>query len=605
MHGELPIEFGTQEAAQVWRQRLESSSRRLASLQRIDRRLVRLRTALFLIVIVLGIWFVGEKSSGSVPFAAAGMLLVVAIVAHRPVLRRLGHAVRVRQWYSTCLQRLTSHWKDLPLDGQQFSCPKHAWSQDLDLFGKGSLFQKLNQCRTRPAQRLLAGWMTDVPAAEDIRRRQSQAESLRDELDLRERLAVIDDAHDWEATESTLNEWAAKPAAPVPYWITTLSSVFGTAGIVILVLVASGLLPVSLLLLILLLQIPLMLLVRRQIHSVVVAVDRVNDVFRQLSRVVAELESHSFSSPLVEEIQQQLTADHRSASEQIRVLSRRISWLNNSIRNQFLVPFAWFCGLVVLLTHRIETWRQAYGPSLPRWIAATAELEVLLSIGAWNFDHANGTLPEISDGEPVLRATMLGHPLLPIQVCVRNDVELTREQPLMIISGSNMSGKSTLLRSIGTNLVLAWCGARVNAEKFLTTPFQLGTVMRVSDSLLEGRSLFFSVVQRLRQIVDLASGRWPLLFLLDEILHGTNSTDRRRGAEAVIRKLLEHQTLGLVTTHDLALTKIVDILDGRAVNFHFEDQISDGRMTFDYRLREGVVERNNAIELMRMMGLDV
>jgi DNA mismatch repair ATPase MutS len=168
-----------------------------------------------------------------------------------------------------------------------------------------------------------------------------------------------------------------------------------------------------------------------------------------------------------------------------------------------------------------------------------------------------------------------------------------------------MSGKSTLLRSIGSNAVLAFCGGRVNAASLTLYPFQLGTAMRVSDSLQEGKSLFFSVVQRLKAVVDLTAGSRTVLFLLDEILHGTNSHDRRRGAEAVIRTLVDRGGLGIVTTHDLALTRIVDSMDGKAVNMHFEDQVVDGRMMFDYQLRNGVVERSNAIELMRMMGLDV
>ncbi len=168
-----------------------------------------------------------------------------------------------------------------------------------------------------------------------------------------------------------------------------------------------------------------------------------------------------------------------------------------------------------------------------------------------------------------------------------------------------MSGKSTLLRSVGTNLVLTFCGARVNAAFLRTFPFQIGTAMRVSDSLQEGRSLFFTVVQRLKSVVDLTKQDLPVLFLLDEILSGTNSHDRRRGAEAVIRSLVHNGALGMVTTHDLALTQIVETMDGKAINMHFEDQVTDGQMTFDYQLREGVVQRSNAIELMRMMGLDV
>ncbi len=604
MHAELPIEFGTQEAAETYRQRLESATRLMLSLQRQDRRFVRTRTLLFLILIVLGAWLAGDKSA-TIPFTATAGILLITVIAHRPTLGRLRSTTRIQQWYSSCRQRLTKHWRELPETGEKFASAEHPWSGDLDLFGTGSLFQKLCQCRALPAQRLLARWMTEVPDADVIRSRQQMAESLRDEIDLRERLASIEDSSDWDATAATLNRWATESARPVPPWIVFLSAVFGIAGVVLLCMVAFGMLPVSVLVVVLLVQMPLMGMARAQIKGVVAAVDSVNQALRQLSRILTELESHTFTDPRVIELQQALTAGGLRASVQIRSLSNRISWLNNSLRNQFLIPFAWLCGLVVLLTDRIERWRVKFGSQIPGWIEASAELEALLTVGAWSFDNGDATLPEITDGSPQFSADSLGHPLLSNQECVRNHVELTEKRSLMLISGSNMSGKSTLLRSIGSNLVLTWCGARVNAVRMSTTPFQMGTVMRVSDSLMEGRSLFFSVVRRLRQVVDLTNGDRPVLFLLDEILNGTNSHDRRRGAEAVIRSLLNRGALGLVTTHDLELTRIVESLDGRAANFHFEDQITDGAMTFDYRLRDGVVERSNAIDLMRMMGLDV
>lgn len=604
MPGELPTEFGTQEAAETYRQRLESATRELLSLQRLDRRFVRARTIIFLVVIVLGAWLAGDKQA-AVPFSVAAAILVLTMISHRPTMKRLRTTGRVQKWYSSCLQRLTRHWRDLPLDGNEFISDEHPWSGDLDLFGQGSLFQKLCQCRALPSQRLLANWMTTVPAADQVRDRQQMAESLRNELNLRERLATIEDAQNWEATESTLNRWATESAEPIPAWIVVMSAMFGIVGATMLVLVAAGTLPLAALVLVLLVQGPLMLLAQAQIKAVVSAVDSVDQALRQLSSILTELESHRFADPRVTELQQKLMARDTRASASIRALSHRIAWLNNSLRNQFLIPFAWLFGLAVLLTDRIERWRVKYGAHIPDWIDASAQIEVLLTVGAWSFDNGNASLPELVDGQPRLVAKALGHPLLSNQECVPNDVELSADRPLMLISGSNMSGKSTLLRSIGTNLVLTGCGARVNAGSLTTTPFQMGTVMTVSDSLMEGRSLFFSVVRRLRQVVDLTDGDVPVLFLLDEILNGTNSNDRRRGAEAVIRSLIDRGAMGLVTTHDLELTRIVQTLDGRAANYHFEDQITDGTMTFDYELRDGVVERSNAIELMRMMGLDV
>ena len=207
---------------------------------------------------------------------------------------------------------------------------------------------------------------------------------------------------------------------------------------------------------------------------------------------------------------------------------------------------------------------------------------------------------------PVLVAEMLAHPLIAEGVAVANDVRLGGEAPhVLLVSGSNMSGKSTLLRAIGTNVALALAGAPVRARSLTLSPMAIGATLRVEDSLQAGISRFYAEILRIRAIVEAASGPRPLLFLLDEILHGTNSHDRRIGAGAIVQSLVEAGAIGLVTTHDLALTELVSALGGRAANVHFEDRIEDGKMVFDYRMRSGIVEHSNALALMRAVGLKV
>ena len=202
-------------------------------------------------------------------------------------------------------------------------------------------------------------------------------------------------------------------------------------------------------------------------------------------------------------------------------------------------------------------------------------------------------------------AAQLGHPLIAEARCIRNDVMLSPQQSLLIVSGSNMSGKSTLMRTVGVNVVLALAGAPVRAERLRLARLNVGAAIHIQDSLQAGASRFYAEITRLRQVVELTQAELPLLFLLDEILSGTNSHDRRIGAAAVIKSLVERGALGLVTTHDLALTKIAEELKGRARNVHFQDELKDGQMYFDYRMHDGVVERSNALELMRAVGLDV
>jgi DNA mismatch repair ATPase MutS len=268
----------------------------------------------------------------------------------------------------------------------------------------------------------------------------------------------------------------------------------------------------------------------------------------------------------------------------------------------------------------IERWRAAHNADVLRaWLETVGEVEALLALAGYAYEHPADPFPEILDRAEAgvervcFEGTGLGHPLLPEHVAVRNDLCLDASRRLYLVSGSNMSGKSTFLRTVGVNAVLALAGAPVRATHLKIAPLTLGASLRTQDSLQNGVSRFYAEVLRLRDIVERAAesgsdGTPPLLFLLDEILHGTNSHDRRVGAEAILRALLRHSASGLATTHDLALTGIADVsassLPG-GVNVHFEDQMSDGKMTFDYRLRPGVVEKSNAIALMRAVGLEV
>jgi DNA mismatch repair ATPase MutS len=254
----------------------------------------------------------------------------------------------------------------------------------------------------------------------------------------------------------------------------------------------------------------------------------------------------------------------------------------------------------------IEGWRERSGAAVPRWMAAVGEFEALGSLAGHSYERPEDIFPELADGAVCFEGEGLGHPLLPASRSVRTDLRLSDERErVLIVSGSNMSGKSTLLRTVGTNTALALAGAPVRARSLRLAPLQIGASIRVQDSLQAGASRFYAEITRLRQIVELTEGALPVLFLLDEILHGTNSHDRRIGAEGVVRGLLERRAVGLITTHDLALARIAEDLAPRAANVHFEDHLEDGKMTFDYLLRPGTVQRSNALELMRSVGLKV
>jgi DNA mismatch repair ATPase MutS len=258
------------------------------------------------------------------------------------------------------------------------------------------------------------------------------------------------------------------------------------------------------------------------------------------------------------------------------------------------------------LTFAIESWRVRHGTATLRWLATIAEMEALASLATFAFEHPDYPFPQfVEQAEPSLVASALGHPLIPAGARVTNDVRLDAGCRLLVVTGSNMSGKSTLLRAVGVNAVLAQAGSPVCATTMTLTPLQIGASLRAQDSLEAGVSRFFAEIKRLHQVLVMATHKPPALFLLDEILNGTNSQDRREGAAAVIRSLLERGAIGLVTTHDLALSELAGTQGSPGSNVHFQDTLEGDRLLFDYKLRAGVVTRRNALDLMRLVGIDV
>jgi hypothetical protein len=309
---------------------------------------------------------------------------------------------------------------------------------------------------------------------------------------------------------------------------------------------------------------------RARVLRVLGRVGRPEADLEALSSVLAALETERFESPLLRELHEALFTDGQPASRHIARLARLVQ-LRDSRESALFRPFAALVLFGTQVAFAMERWRMRTGAAVERWLTAAGEIEALL----------------------------------PPSRSVVNDVRLDREQQLLLVSGSNMSGKSTLLRTVGVNAVLAFAGGTVRARSLVVSPLAVGACLHVVDSLQEGTSRFYAEIRRLSTIIGLGSAERPVLFLLDEILHGTNSHDRRIGAEAVIRSLLERGAVGLVTTHDLALAAIAEALGSRARNVHFEDRLEGQRILFDYRLRDGLVRRGNALELMRAVGLDV
>lgn len=510
---------------------------------------------------------------------------------------------RAADLYLQGLDRLDERWVGKGATGERFLDRSHPFAEDLDLFGTGSLFELLSIARTRVGEQTLANWLLSPATPEVIRSRQQALTELRPRLDLREDLALIAEGIHTGSDAKTLTEWAAAPAWQIANSTRIAAKLLAGLALAGLALWILGYGWSPFLLAVLIGQV-FSFQVRRQIQKVISDVDVPGKDLQLLVEILRRLEAETFTSPYLERIRAELDVDGLTPSQQIANLKRLIELLD-SRRNVLFAPIAFVLLWPLQCAIAIETWRQHSGPAIGRWLSAVGEFEALNSLASYSYEHPSDPFPEIIEGDVCFDGADLGHPLIPANQNVRTDLTLSNEPSLLIVSGSNMSGKSTLLRTVGTNTVLALAGGTVRGRSLRISPLQIGASIRIQDSLQAGASKFYAEIKRLRQIVELTNGPLPVLFLLDEILHGTNSHDRKIGAEGVVKGLLERGAIGLVTTHDLSLTKIVDELGAKAANVHFEDHLEAGKMTFDYKLRPGVLQKSNALELMRSVGLDV
>lgn len=574
--------------------------------QHLDERLSLARGLVFLAAVAFTVPSLTVLPGLWILVALLGLVFFALVVWHPRVVRKLQKGRTAVSYYERGLDRLRNRWPGHGPTGERYADSLHLFADDLDLFGRASLFQYVCRARTRLGEDRLAEWLLHAAARETIHRRQAAVAELSENLDLRERLALLDaEVHD-ELDQNLLRNWSAQRPQPVDWRIRLTAVLFSAVTLGAIAVWFTGLLQTAWLLLALTAMGLFQFSLGRRIRTSAAAAETAESGLLILSQVLELIEQAEFQHPSLKAMQAQLQTEHRPPSRHIHRLDSLIRALNNSLRNQFFALFGFLLALPVHLTHAVETWRGVVGRHIPEWLDAVAEWEALMSLSGYAYENPTAAMPEIVEDGPLFDAVQLGHPLLPDENCVRNDVRLDESQRLILVSGSNMSGKSTLLRAVGVNAVLALAGGPVRAGRLRLSPLQVASSMRVQDSLQDGRSLFFAALQRIKAIVDAAEhSRLPVLFMLDEILQGTNSHDRRIGAEHVIHTLLKRGGIGLVTTHDLALTEIAHQLPGQAVNTHFQDELADGRMTFDYRLRPGVVEKSNALELMRSLGLDV
>lgn len=586
-----------------------------AARERTHVRLGNAKVTLFIAAVIYSGYALNRDPS-PVIFGIGVAVFVALSIWHEVVIRALARAQAAVTYYADGAARIDDRWmRDTP-SGDRFRDRDHPYADDLDVFGAGSLFQLLSSCRTPMGEDRLAGWLLHPSPIPDIRERQARVAALRGRIDLRERIAVVNAGRRRSIQADRLIAWAEQPPSLPPARPMVIALALGFVGAFASYMNGGPGLVVGL---VTIANMACLAWLAKRANAIAESLESATQsaALDLIANVIGEIEAESFEEPALVALARRLKGDAGipAASRGMARLARISDW-TDSRHNAFVrlseIPFLF----TLQLGYAAQSWRHRHGSRLRDWVDAVGEMEALLSLAGYSYEHPAYPFPDISEGtegEICFRATEIAHPLLPAAEAVSNSLTLSvppltsapSEAQVFIVSGSNMSGKSTLMRTVGMNALLALAGAPVRAIGLRLTPLAIGTCLRHTDSLQEHRSGFYTEALRIRAICDLLDGSLPVLFLFDELLSGTNSKDRRIAAEGVVRTMLSRGAIGMVTTHDLALTEIAGIFPDQVRNVHLQDKVENGQMSFDYKLRDGVIAHSNALELMRMIGLDV
>lgn len=595
-----------QQAAQIYRSRIKALETQLGRIKKRSNwysllRLLSFSASVFLLVRLLSVNI--YLASGTALVAVSLLLLFVNLSSKLSARKKLlEELLDINQSEIKALR-----WDLGDFDpGMSYIDPEHPYGSDLDIFGERSLFQYLNRTSISKGRECLAGWLSHGTEPAMILERQQAVGELCDKLDWRQAFYA----------SGRLSKETEQDYSDLISWLSTRSMMLSSRIYRILLILLPVLTISSLAMISWMIpwNIPVTLIIL-QLGLVGWNLRRINHHHNQLSRkfellvkyaeLIRMVEGEPFESSRLKALQQQLRSEGRSAVQKLRSLARivtdfdrRLNMIMGIVLNGLLM---WDLQCIL----RLEKWKQGSARDLPGWFAILGEFEALNSLAGFRF-NVPGTVFPIPDRDgPIIQAASLGHPLIHPDENVPNDIRMEQFGQFMLITGSNMAGKSTFLRTVGVNLVLAAAGAPVMARQMHFSPVEIFTSMRIRDSLGSRESTFYAELKRLRRIIDFHNQGQQALVLLDEILKGTNSRDKHFGSVMFIRQLIELDSAGLIATHDLELSRLEAEFPEHIKNYCFEVQIDRQEFTYDYKLRKGVCQTMNATELMKKMGISI
>ena len=594
---------------EIYKQRIGSTASQIRHLKRRETLLSAVKLAAvvggILLLVKLAMKFTLIPLLG---FVAVLVVFVVAVAVHESIIRRRKFQETLKAINENEIKSLHGEFLDFDA-GEDFLSTDHAYSSDLDIFGKRSVFHAMNRTITSIGKSFLSDWLKTFPedlSANEVTEKQVSVRELAGKLDLRQNIQahgmIIEDS--LKKLVSFHNLFDEPSAVLGKKWLIGFIHLFPllTLGAVVSVFFGvSWLLPAAFVLT----QGIVNRLTGKARQRIYTLSSRNAKILSAYSRITAELEEENFESRKLKEFRAELFMEDRPASVHIKKLSTLLGYFDLRLSREFHLLFNNLIFWDLHCVYRIEKWKRKTGPVIHKWFDVIGNFEALASFGNTLFNNPDWTMPEIHDAEFRLDALSVGHPLIPREENVRNDIGLKKKGNVLIVTGPNMSGKTTFLKTLGVNIVLAMAGGPVCARKFVISPLKLYTSMKVTDSLDKKLSLFYAELQRLKMIMDAILRKEPVFFLIDEMLKGTNESDRHKGAIALVRQLVENNADGVLATHDLELTKLEKDYTGTISNYHFDGYIQGDRLLFDYKLKAGICQSSNALVLMKKVGIKI
>ena len=559
--------------------------------------LATLRLTIF-VAFWLAIYLFWDATTLAVVLPLLIVLFLYLIAKFSNVKRHKKYLERLIDINNKELQILNRRFHDFP-DGSEFLELDHPYAQDLDLFGRGSFYQYTNRTTLQQGREVFSNLLLDG-YPKDIAKKQEAIQELTQLPEWRQHFSALAGETQPKVSPDVVSDWLKNHERFMPKWAGIVPPIFGLLSILMIGLTFMGWVPESLVLFWYFLGVGIVGRFAKKIIGFTAKVSEAQETIQQHQRLISELEEHTFSSELLQELQEKLDVKGEKTSK----ILKRFSQSTTMLEQQFNLIVSFFgqgLGLYSLFyAYQVESWIEKYGKEAEKWFAAIAQLDAYITLGTYAFNHPDHTYPNLVQSDTVLKAKEVGHPLVDPKKNVLNDFEIGKGR-FCIVTGANMAGKSTFLRAVALQIVMANMGLPVKGTDVRYTPVRLLTSMRSSDSLADETSYFYAELKRLKYIVEELE-KDNCFIILDEILKGTNSVDKAEGSKKFVERLVRNGSTGMVATHDLSLCTLADELP-EVENRYFDAQIVNGELFFDYKFKVGVCQNMNASFLLKNMGI--